>query len=177
MATTTAGDVSRPVHGIDSLMIERAIPAHIPYLRRLKLAVMTDRYRPAADEEGFERWKEVYCSQRYFEQLFDESDTMLLCIGSLREPVGMVVLRRVGTKLEVDDLLCLHNRHGDGTRLLVAALRYAEAWRMDEVYIDVYPDHAHVEPFLTSHGFEFAGDASNELGRTMHRYARHVVAS
>jgi hypothetical protein len=170
---TSAPAPRRYVHGLDSLMIERATPAHVPYLRRLKVAVMTDRYRPAADEAGFADWQQLYCTDEYFEQLMDEPGTMMLCIGSLREPVGMVVLRRLGTQLEIDDLLCLHPRQGDGTRLLLASLRYAEAWRMDEVMIDVYPGHAQ-EAFLESHGFVFSCETSNDLGREMHRYVRAV---
>lgn len=169
-----AADDPRAFPGIDSLLIERATPEHIPYLQRLKLSVMADRYRPAADEDGFQRWKQVYCSQEYFDQLFAEPGTMMLSIGSLREPVGMVVLRRFEQTLEIDDLLCRHSRHGDGTRLLVAAMRYAEAWRMSKVYIDVYPGHAHVEPFLSAHGFELTDEVTNELGHAMHRYGRRI---
>lgn len=162
--------------GLDSLMIARATPAHVPYLRRLKEAVMRDRYRPAApaDEEGFERWREVYCTDEYFSDIIADPDAMLLCIGTHRDPVGMVVLRRGDDHLEIDDLLVLTPRQGDGTRLLVAALRYAEVWRSRDVHIDVYPGHDGVEKFLNEHGFRNAGEAANDLGRPMLRFERTI---
>lgn len=156
-------------------MIQRATAAHVPYLRRLKENVMRDRYRPAPDEEGFERWREVYCTDAYFEDVIADPDAMLLCIGTLRDPVGMVVLRRAGDHLEIDDLLVLQPRQGDGTRLLLAALRYAEVWRIDDVHIDVYPGNVGVEDFLTEHGFRMAGDAANDLGRPMLRFEREIA--
>lgn len=161
--------------GIDSLLIERATLAHVPYLRRLKESVMTSRYLPAATDEELAEWRDVYCTESYFRQLIESDDSMLLCIGSLRDPVGMVVMHRRATHLEIDDLLCLHPRRGDGTRLLVACLRYAEAWRAGDVVIDVYPGHGNAESFLTHHGFELAGDSSNDVGRPMHRYVRSVT--
>src|SRR4051812_21641010 len=124
---------------LDSLLIERATPAHVPYLRRLKQQVMASHYRPTQDEDGFARWEAMYCTDEYFHKLIDEPGSTLLCIGSMREPVGMVVLHRREGHLEIDDLLCLKPGRGDGTRLLAAALRYAEAWGIGEVAIDVYP--------------------------------------
>lgn len=161
--------------GLDSLMIAKATSAHVPYLRRLKEAVMTDRYRPAPDEESFNRWRELFCTDEYFEDIINDEDALLLCIGTLRDPVGMVVLRRGAGQLEIDDLLVLQPRQGDGTRLLVAALRYAEAWRYRRVFIDVYPGHGGVEDFLRLHGFSFAGDSASDLGRTMHRFERSIT--
>jgi GNAT superfamily N-acetyltransferase len=175
MATT--GDTIEPGGlrtGLDSLMIERATPAHVPYLRRLKESVMTSRYLPAGDREGFDRWREVYCTDAYFTELINNPDELLLCIGSLREPVGMVVLRRTSDHLEIDDLLCLHARRGDGTRLLRAALQYAEVWRIGRVMIDIYPGHQNAERFLEAHGFQRTVDSSNDLGEPMHRYERTV---
>lgn len=160
--------------GLDSLMIARASSAHVPYLRRLKESVMTDRYRPAPDEESFNTWREAFCTDEYFENLIQDEDALLLCIGTLRDPVGMVVLRRGAGQLEIDDLLVLQPRQGDGTRLLVAALRYAEAWRYRRVFIDVYPGHAGVEDFLRLHGFSFSGEAKSDLGRPMHRFERSI---
>lgn len=160
--------------GIDSLMIQRATAAYVPYLRRLKEAVMRDRYRPAPDEEGFERWREVYCTDQYFLDVLADPNALMLCIGTLRDPVGMVVLRRTDDHLEIDDLLVLTPRQGDGGRLLVAALRYAEVWRSRDVHIDVYASNTGVEAFLTEHGFRRAGDASNDLGRPMHRFERRI---
>lgn len=168
------GAPATPPRGLDSLMIARATPAHVPYLRRLKEAVMADRYRPAPDEEGFARWREVYCTDEYFSQIIADPDSMLLCIGTPRDPVGMAVLRRHGAHLEIDDLLVLMPRQGDGSRLLVAALRYAEVWRSQDVHIDVYPGHAGVEAFLLEHGFHRAGDSANDLGRPMVRYERAI---
>lgn len=161
--------------GLDSLMIEKATPAHVPYLRRLKEAVMASRYRPASDEVGFARWRDMYCTDEYFLGLLADPDAMLLCIGSLRDPVGMVVLHRREDHLEVDDLLCLHPGRGDGTRLLTACLQYAEAWRKREVLIDVYPDHEKAERFLERLGFVRTGETSNDLGRPMDRYVRHLT--
>lgn len=164
-----------PSASLDSLLIERATVAHVPYLRRLKEQVMASRYRPAPDEEGFARWRQVYCTDAYFREVIADPDAMLLLIGSLREPAGMVVLRRLGTQLEIDDLLCLYPRKGDGSRLLLASLRYAEAWRMKEVVIDIYPGHARAERFLERHGFERAGESSNELGRSMRRFVLRMA--
>lgn len=159
---------------LDSLMIARATLKHVPYLRRLKEVVMTDRYRPAPDEESFKEWRELYCTEEYFEQIIHDDNALLLCIGTLREPVGMVVLRRDEGRLEIDDLLVLQPRQGDGRRLLVAALRYAEAWQYRHVFIDVYPGHTGVEDFLRMHEFVKAGEAKSELGRTMHRFERNI---
>lgn len=156
---------------LDTLLIERATRAHVPYLRRLKEQVMASRYRPAGDEEGFARWREVYCTNSYFEQLVDDPCCMLLSIGSLREPVGMVVLHKRGKQLEIDDLLCLHPGRGDGTRLLKACLQYAQAWRMQEVVIDIYPGQEGSHRFLERHGFARVADSSNDLGRPMDRYS------
>ena len=169
----TSTQPTAPRSGLDSLMIERATHAHVPYLRRLKEEVMSERYRPTSDPEEFERWRELYCTEHYFHDLIDDADAMLLCIGSLSDPVGMVVLRRTPDHLEIDDLLCLVPRQGDGTRLLVSALRFAEAWRYDTVAIDVYPDQDS-EDFLIGHGFKHEGDAANDLGKPMHRYVRSV---
>lgn len=160
--------------GLDSLMITRASSAHVPYLRRLKEAVMTDRYRPAPDEESFSTWRDAFCTDEYFEDIINDEDALLLSIGTLRDPVGMVVLRRGAGQLEIDDLLVLQPRQGDGTRLLIAALRYAEAWRYRRVFIDVYPGHSGVEDFLRLHGFSSAGDATSDLGRPMHRFERSI---
>lgn len=160
--------------GLDSLMIVSATLAHVPYLRRLKEAVMHDRYRPAPDEAGFAAWRDLYCTDAYFEAIIANPDALLLAIGTLREPVGMVVLRRGDDDLEVDDLLVLTPRQGDGTRLLVAALRYAEVWRSRRVFIDVYPNHDSTETFLEAHGFADGGEVTNDLGRPMRRFARTV---
>jgi GNAT superfamily N-acetyltransferase len=160
--------------GIDSLLIQRATVAHVPYLRVLKERVMRDRYRPAPDEEGFDRWRQVYCTDDYFATILDDDTCMLLCIGTIRDPVGMVVLRRSGTHLEIDDLLVLTPRHGDGTRLLVAALRYAEVWRILDVHIDVYPGNAHAEAFLREHGFHLERETQNDLGHPMLRFERAI---
>ena len=161
-------------HSLDSLMIQRATPAHVPYLQRLKEQVMQKRYRPAADEEGCDKWREVYCTESYFEDIIANPNEMLLCIGTLREPVGMVALRRDGNHLEIDDLLVLTPRRGDGTRMLLSALRYAEVWRIKDVHIDVYPNNDNVGPFLAEHGFTLAGESQNDLGRPMHRYERTI---
>lgn len=161
--------------GIDSLMIQRATPVHVPYLRRLKEVVMTDRYRPAADEEEFNRWRDVYCTDQYFSDIIASPDSMLLCIGTPRDPVGMVVLRRTDDHLEIDDLLVLQPRQGDGTRLLVSALRYAEVWRSSDVHIDVYPGHEGVEAFLQEHGFHMERETANDLGRPMLRFERAIT--
>ncbi len=161
--------------GIDSLLISRATAAHVPYLRHLKERVMRDRYRPAADEAGFASWREVYCTDVYFQSIIDDRNCMLLCIGSLRDPVGMVVLRRTEQHLEIDDLLVLRPRQGDGKRLLVAALRYAEAWRIDDVHIDVYPGNEKAEAFLRSHGFHMQRETENDLGRPMLRFERDIA--
>ena len=161
--------------GIDSLLIARATPVHVPYLRRLKERVMQDRYRPAPDHEGFERWKQVYCTEEYFERIIADPSSMLLCIGSPRDPVGMVVLKRTDAHLEIDDLLVLTPRQGDGTRLLTAALRYAEVWRTADVHIDVYPGHDNVEAFLRGHGFHMERETQNELGRPMLRFERAIA--
>lgn len=171
----TPGD-STPGHGpgLDTLMIQRARAAHVPYLRRLKERVMRDRYQPADDAEEFARWRDTYCTDDHFRELLDMPESMLLFIGTLREPSGMVVLQRHHRRLEVDDLLVLHPRRGDGTRLLLSCLRYAEAWRMNDVFIDVYPGHEAVDEFLTGHGFVTAEETANELGRPMQRYVRHV---
>ncbi|MEO6867756.1 MAG: GNAT family N-acetyltransferase [Gaiellales bacterium] len=158
--------------GLDSLMIQRATSVHLPYLRRLKEQVMADRYRPAPDEEGFAKWREVYCTDEYFNNIIANPDALLLCIGTQRDPVGMVMLLRTDDHLEIDDLLVLTPRQGDGTRLLIAALRYAEAWRSTDVHIDVYPGHEDVEEFLKDHGFTLEGDSQNDLGRRMLRYER-----
>lgn len=163
------------MRGLDSLMIVRATPAHVPYLRRLKEAVMADRYRPAADEAGFAEWRDLYCTDDYFQSIIANPDALLLAIGTLRDPVGMVVLRRGADELEIDDLLVLKPRQGDGTRLLVAALRYAEVWRSQRVFIDVYPGHDKTETFIESHGFQDVGEVSNDLGRPMRRFARLVA--
>lgn len=160
--------------GLDSLMITRATQAQVPYLQRLKEVVMADRYRPAPDEEGFARWREVYCTEEYFTEIIADPSSMLLSIGTLRDPVGMVVLRRDGDHLEIDDLLVLLPRQGDGSRLLVAALRYADVWRIRDVHIDVYPGHAGVEAFLLEHGFHMAGETQNDLGRPMLRFERAI---
>lgn len=135
---------------------------------------MASRYRPAPDEEGFARWRDVYCNDEYFRSVLDEPGTLMLCIGSLREPIGMVVLRRHDEHLEIDDLLCLYPGSGDGHRLLTACLNYAEAWRVREVIIDVYPGHQTAESFLRKRGFELEGESSNDLGRPMHRFVRSV---
>lgn len=161
--------------GLDSLIIDKATVEHIPYLRSLKENVMHDRYRPAPDEEGFAQWKEVYCTEDYFREAIASDSNMLLCIGNIREPVGMVVLRNYGDgTMEIDDLLVLTPRHGDGTRLLLAALRYAEIWGMQKVCIDLYPGHDGVVDFLALHGFTRVVNSSNDLGRTMHRYERAI---
>jgi GNAT superfamily N-acetyltransferase len=160
--------------GLDSLMIARATLAHVPYLRRLKEAVMADRYRPAPDEAGFNSWRDMYCTDEYFADILADPEAMLLCIGTLRDPVGMVVLRRTDDHLEIDDLLVLQPRQGDGSRLLVAALRYAEVWRSRDVHIDVYPGHSGVEAFLSEHGFHQAGETRNDLGRPMLRFERTI---
>ncbi len=102
----------------------------------------------------------------------NSSPTKMKHGGTLREPVGMVVLRRSNGHLEIDDLLVSLPRQGDGTRLIVAALRYAEVWRSRDVHIDVYPGSAGVAEFLTAHGFHHAGEASNDLGYPMLRYER-----
>jgi GNAT superfamily N-acetyltransferase len=162
-------------HGLDALLIDTATPEHVPYLQRLKAQVMADRYRPAPDEAGFASWEDVYCTPDYFLAMMDDPNTLLLCIGSLREPVGMVVLRRSPEFVEIDDLLVLHPRQGDGTRLLTACLRYAEAWRSPKVVIDVYPGHEGVEAFLESHGFSYFEQNSNDLGRPMHRFHRTIA--
>lgn len=162
------------MRGIDSLMIVRATPAHLPYLRRLKERVMRERYRPAPDEAGFERWREVYCTDEYFNDIIEDPHAMLLCIGTLRDPVGMVVLRRTDDHLEIDDLLVEQPRQGDGTRLLVAALRYAQVWRSSDVHIDVYPGHDGVEAFLEEHGFHMERETENDLGRPMLRFERAI---
>ena len=169
-------DPSQPVvpRGLDSLMIVRGTLAHVPYLRRLKEQVMRDRYRPAPDEAGFERWREVYCTEQYFTDIIADPGAMLLCIGTHRDPVGMVVLRQTADHLEIDDLLVLMPRQGDGTRLLVAALRYAEVWRSADVHIDVYPGHDGVEAFLQEHGFHMERETENDLGRPMLRFERAV---
>jgi GNAT superfamily N-acetyltransferase len=161
--------------GLDSLLISRGTSKHVPYLRHLKERVMRDRYRPAADEDGFERWREVYCTEAYFQSIIDDPDCMLLCIGSLRDPVGMVVLRRTADHLEIDDLLVLRPRMGDGKRLLVAALRYAEAWRINDVHIDVYPGNEKAEAFLRAHGFHLERESENDLGRPMLRFERAIA--
>ena len=155
-------------------MIVRGTPGHLPYLRRLKEQVMADRYRPAANEADFASWRDVYCTDDYFQGIIDDPDAMLLTIGTLREPVGMAVLRRTPDHLEIDDLLVLRPRQGDGTRLIVACLRYAEVWRMPRVVVDVYPGHAGVEAFLQGHDFARGEDIANDLGRPMHRYVRRV---
>ena len=160
--------------GLDSLMIQRGTAAHVPYLRRLKENVMRDRYRPATDEDGFERWREVYCTEQYFNDIIDSNDAMLLCIGTLRDPVGMVVLRRTDDHLEIDDRLVSAPRQGDGARLLVAALRYADVWRIKDVHIDVYPGHEGAEAFLKEHGFHMERETENDLGRPMLRFERIV---
>jgi GNAT superfamily N-acetyltransferase len=160
--------------GLDSLMIAKATQAHVPYLRRLKENVMADRYRPAPDEEGFAKLREVYCTDEYFTDIITSSESMLLCIGTLRDPVGMIALRRDGDHLEIDDLLVTSPRQGDGSRLLVAALRYADVWRIKDVHIDVYPGHAGAEEFLVEHGFHMARETSNDLGRPMLRYERAI---
>jgi GNAT superfamily N-acetyltransferase len=173
-ATNDATTPGVPPRSLDSLMIARATPAHVPYLRRLKERVMRDRYRPAPDEDGFERWREVYCTDEYFADIIANPACMLLCIGTHRDPVGMVVLRRSDDHLEIDDLLVLMPRQGDGTRLLVAALRYAEVWRSADVHIDVYPGHDGVEAFLHEHGFHMARETENDLGRPMLRFERAI---
>jgi GNAT superfamily N-acetyltransferase len=172
-ADAEAEEVQRSI-GIDSLLIERATLAHVPYLVRLKQAVMSGRYLPAADAAEIERWREMYCTEAYFRELIEQPDAMLLCIGSLRDPVGMVVLHRRSDHLEVDDLLCLYPRRGDGSRLLTACLRYAEAWRIQDVVIDVYPGHENAGRFLERHGFSRSGPSSNDLGHPMERYVRKV---
>lgn len=169
-----AAEYAGAARGLDSLMIVRATAEHVPYLRRLKEVVMSDRYQPATDEEEFERWRELYCTDSYFRGVIDDPNALMLCIGTLREPVGMVVLRRESDHLEIDDLLVLTPRQGDGTRLVLACLRYAEAWRLDRVVIDVYPGHAGVDAFLQAHGFARVGDSANELGRPMHRFERRL---
>lgn len=156
-------------------MIAKATHAHVPYLRRLKDQVMSERYRPAPDEAGFARWREVYCTDEYFSEIIDDPSSMLLCIGTHRDPVGMVVLRRSDRHLEIDDLLVLTPRQGDGTRLLIAALRYAEAWRSSDVHIDVYPGHAGVEAFLEEHGFHMERETENDLGHPMLRFERAIA--
>lgn len=160
--------------GIDSLMIETATSAHLPYLRRLKEVVMESHYRPASSDDDFDRWREVYCTDSYFQQLLEDPNATLLCLGNLRDPVGMVVMNRADQHLEIDDLLCLFPRKGDGTRLLTACLSYAEIWRVRDVVIDVYPGHKTAERFLERHGFERSGESSNDLGQPMHRFHRHV---
>lgn len=161
--------------GLDSLMIEIAGLAHLPYLHRLKQQVMEKRYRPASSEDEFERWRETYCSEEYFRGLVEDPDATLLSLGSLREPVGMVVMRRHEDHLEIDDLLCLTPRKGDGTRLITACLSYAEIWRINDVRIDVYPGHTSAERFLERHGFRRVEDVTNDLGRPMHRFGRSVA--
>ncbi len=157
---------------IDSLLIERATREHVPYLLRLKEVVMVSRYRPVADERGFEDWRKIYCTEQYFTSIIDDRDAMMLSIGSLRDPVGMVVLRRMGEQLEIDDLICLYPGNGDGTRLLRACLRYAEAWGFKTVHIDIYPGHDRSEEFVSRHGFTFHGDVANEIGQPMRRWVR-----
>ena len=152
----------------------RAMNGEIDFVGALKERVMRDRYRPAPDEEGFERWREIYCTDAYFQRIIDDPNCMLLCIGSLRDPVGMAVLRRTGTHLEIDDLLVLRPRMGDGRRLLVAALRYAEAWRINDVHIDVYPGNEKAEAFLRSHGFHLERESENDIGRPMLRFERAI---
>jgi GNAT superfamily N-acetyltransferase len=159
---------------IESLLIELATVEHVPYLRHLKEQVMSSRYRPAQDEDGFAKWREVYCTDEYIRGLISADETMLLCIGSIREPVGMVVLHLTPSHVEIDDLLCLHPRRGDGRRLIKACLRYAEAWRVPDVAIDVYPGHDNVEGFLTAHGFSHTDDSANALGMPMHRWTRTI---
>lgn len=160
--------------GLDSLLIERATPEHVPYLKQLKLAVMRDRYQPTEDADEFERWREVHCTNEYFAEVIGSPDSMVLCIGSLRDPVGMVILNHQGDVLEIDDLLTLHARRGDGTRLLTAALRYAEVWHVRQVTIDVYPGFTGVEKFLAVHGFTRVGDTSNDIGQPMHQWGRDI---
>lgn len=177
IVSTNARDDNTPAvapRSLDSLMIVRGTAAHVPYLRRLKENVMRDRYRPAADEDGFERWREVYCTDQYFTDIIEDADAMLLCIGTLRDPVGMVVLRRSGNHLEIDDLLVSAPRQGDGARLLIAALRYADVWRIKDVHIDVYPGHEGAEAFLMEHGFQMERETENDLGRPMKRFERAV---
>lgn len=157
---------------LDALMIERATMEHVPYLRRLKETVMTSRYRPTTDEAGLAKWREIYCTEKYFTDLLNSPSNMLLSIGSLREPVGMVALRKHPRMLEVDDLLCLYERHGDGHRLLMAAMRYAQAWRLPEMMIDVYPGNKGTDRFLEAHGFVAAEDVTNDLGQAMIRWRR-----
>ena len=136
---------------------------------------MRDRYKPAEDADEFDRWRDVHCTDDYFARLIESPDSMVLCIGSLREPVGMVILnRQPGGGLEIDDLLTLHARRGDGTRLLTAALRYAEAWHAHHVTIDVYPGFRGVEKFLAVHGFTQVGETSNDIGRPMHQWGREI---
>ncbi|MCB0878156.1 MAG: GNAT family N-acetyltransferase [Thermoleophilia bacterium] len=173
-ADNTGEESSVPHRGIDSLLIARATPDHVPYLRRLKERVMQARYRPAPDEDGFERWREVYCTDEYFERIINDPSCMLLCIGSPRDPVGMVVLKRSDAHLEIDDLLVLEPRRGDGTRLLVAALRYAEVWRSADVHIDVYPGNEGATEFLRQHGFHEERETQNDLGRPMLRFERAI---
>lgn len=173
-ASSTLGRAFAPKYGIDSLLIERATVDHVPYLRRLKEAVMASRYRPSTDEDGFSNWRAMYCTDAYFHQILEDPNSLLLCLGNLRDPVGMVVLRRSERTLEVDDLLCLYPRQGDGTRLLTASLMYAEVWRTKKVFIDVYPGYLDTERFLEGHGFTHVGEASNDLGRLMNRFERSV---
>lgn len=172
MVPSDETDVPTKAVTLDSLMIERATEQSIPYLRRLKKSVMSSRYRPTDDEDDFRRWHDLYCTNEYFLELIHNSDSMLLSIGSLREPVGMVALRRHPRMLEVDDLLCLYERRGDGHRLLVAAMRYAQAWRLPEMMIDVYPGNPGTETFLKAHGFARAEDVTNDLGLPMIRWRR-----
>lgn len=173
---TVADDVQqgggRPT--IDALMIELATAAHVPYLRRLKAQVMEGRYRPVSSEDELARWREVYCTNEYFHRLIEDPDAMLLSIGSLREPVGMVVLHRRDDHVEIDDLLCLNPRQGDGRRLIEACLGYAEVWGIRDVVCDIYPGHENAVRFLERHGFVLAGDSSNDLGHPMMRYTRSI---
>lgn len=163
--------------GIDALLIQLARVEHVPYLRRLKETVMHDRYRPTTDEAAFEKWRETYCTDEYFQNKLADRNNKILVLGSLREPAGMVVLQREPENdyLEIDDLLVLEPRQGVGSRLLSSALTYAHAWRKRRVVVDIYPGHEQTERFLVHHGFERSGDAVNDLGEGMIRFERGVT--
>lgn len=164
--------VPRP--SIESLMIELATAEHVGYLRRLKEQVMEGRYRPVSTEQELERWRNMYCTEEYFHEIIDDPDSMLLCLGSLREPIGMVVLHRRNDHVEIDDLLILNPLQGDGSRLIEACLGYAEAWGVNHVVFDVYPGHENAVRFLEHYGFQHSEDTANDLGHPMLRFTRSL---
>ena len=155
---------------IDALLIQLATIEDVPYLRRLKEQVMSHRYRPAEGSEAFEDWRKKYCTDEYFEEQLADSNVKVLAIGSHREPAGMIVLRRLDDRLEIDDLLVIDPNHGFGTRLLWSAIAYAESWRCPLVSVDVYPGHEGADAFLRRNGFSRTGRSTNDLGQPMDRY-------